>query len=46
MTYIHPNDKVYALERALRLAEQHNESANVVSDLRELLADAQREARK
>lgn len=46
MTYIHPNDKVYALERALRLAEQHGEAANVVSDLRELLADAQREARK
>lgn len=46
MSELHPNDKVYALQRALRLAEQAGETANVVNDLRALLAEAQQEARK
>lgn len=42
---MHPNDKLYALERALILAEKAGEPANVVTDLRELRDEASREAR-
>lgn len=42
---MHPSDKLYALEVAVRLAEQSGESSSVISDLKELLADARREAR-
>ncbi|HYG07718.1 MAG TPA: hypothetical protein VD865_15100 [Stenotrophomonas sp.] len=45
MTYIHPNDRVYALERAVRLAEQHGEDRKVLEDLREMLSEARKEAR-
>lgn len=41
---MHPNDKLYALERALILAEQHGEPRNVIEDLRELRDEAKREA--
>ena len=46
MNDIHPNDKVYALSRALRLAEQAGETPGVINDLRQLLAEAQLEARQ
>lgn len=46
MSEVHPNDKVYALQRAVRLAEQAGEAAAVVNDLRALLAAAQLEARR
>ena len=42
---MHPNDKLYALERALILAEKCGEPANVIADLRELRDDAALEAR-
>ena len=42
---MHPNDKAYALERALILAEKAGEPANVIADLRELRDEAVREAR-
>lgn len=45
MNFIHPNDRVYALERAVRLAEQHGEDRKVLEDLREILAEARKEAR-
>ncbi len=43
---MHPNDKLYALERAMFLAEKHGEPAVVIADLRELRDQAQREARE
>lgn len=43
---MHPNDKLYALDRAVQLAEEHGEPRNVVEDLRQLREEAQREARK
>ena len=42
---MHPNDKVYALARALALAEAHGEARHVIEDLKTLLFEAQREAR-
>ncbi|MDX3932649.1 MAG: hypothetical protein QHC77_12015 [Stenotrophomonas sp.] len=45
MNYIHPNDRIYALERAVRLAEQQGEDRKVQEDLREILAEARRDAR-
>ncbi len=45
MTYIHPNDRVYALERALAAAVAQGEDRKVQDDLREILAEARREAR-
>ena len=42
---MHPNDKLYALDRAVKLAEEHGEPANVIADLRQLRDEAQREAR-
>ena len=42
---MHPNDKLYALERALILAEKAGEPANVIADLRELRDAAALEAR-
>ena len=42
---MHPNDKVYALDRAVKLAEQHGEDRAVVEDLRALHAAAIREQR-
>lgn len=45
MTYIHPNDRVYALERALASAAAQGEDRKVLDDLREILAEARREAR-
>jgi len=43
---MHPNDKLYALDRAVKLAEEHGEPRNVVEDLKQLRDEAQREARK
>lgn len=43
---IHPNDRVYALSRAVSLAEQAGEPRNVVEDLRQLHEEAKREAGK
>ncbi|HEL3784039.1 TPA: hypothetical protein UM046_004315 [Stenotrophomonas maltophilia] len=45
MTYIHPNDLVYALERALAAAIAQREDSKVQYDLREILDEARREAR-
>lgn len=42
---IHPNDRIYALEVALRLAQDHHVELKVQLDLRELLDEARREAR-
>lgn len=42
---IHPNDKVYALEMAVGLSEKFLSDAKVTNDLRELLAEARKEAR-
>ncbi|MGT9865776.1 hypothetical protein ACSYHF_08820 [Stenotrophomonas maltophilia group sp. P373] len=46
MTYIHPNDRVYALERALAVVVARGEDRKVQHDLREILAEARREARE
>lgn len=43
---MHPNDKLYALERALALAIKHGEDRKVIEDLRELRDEANREARE
>lgn len=45
MNYIHPNDRIYALERAVRLADQQGEDGKLLKDLREILAKARRDAR-
>lgn len=42
MNDIHPNDRIYALERALRLAEQHD--PEIVHYLRTMLMEARRKA--
>jgi hypothetical protein len=42
---MHPNDKVFALQRAVSLVEKAGEPRNVIEDLRELLAEAIAEAR-
>lgn len=42
---MHPSDKVYALAVAVKLAEDHGQPSNVVSDLKQLHADAIRELR-
>ena len=44
MTPIHPNDRLWALERAVRLAEQHDPA--IAFTLRQLLDEARQEARK
>lgn len=46
MSDLHPNDKLYALERAVALAIQHNETRNVIEDLKTLRDQALHEARK
>ena len=43
-TPIHPNDRLWALERAVRLAEQHDPA--IAFTLRQLLDEARQEARK
>ena len=43
---MHPNDKLYALERAVQLAEKHGESRHVIEDLKQIRDEALREARK
>lgn len=43
---MHPNDKLYALSRAVALAEQHGEDRAVIEDLKQLRDEAQREARE
>jgi hypothetical protein len=45
MNSIHPNDRAYSLESAVRLAEQHGEDGKVLEDLHEILAEARRSAR-
>jgi len=45
MNCIHPNDRVYALERALAAATAQGEGRKVLEDLREILAEARRDAR-
>ena len=42
---MHPSDKVYALDRAVKLAEQNGEPRAVVEDLKSLHAAAIREQR-
>lgn len=42
---MHPNDKVFALHRAVSLAEKAGEPRNVIEDLRTLLQEAIAEAR-
>lgn len=41
---IHPNDRIYALEVAVRLAQEQHAQLKVQLDLRELLEQARREA--
>lgn len=43
---MHPNDRLYALDRAVALSEEHGEPRNVVEDLREIRDEAKREAGK
>lgn len=45
MNCIHPNDRVYAIERALAAAIAQGEDRKVLEDLREILAKARRDAR-
>lgn len=42
---IHPNDRIYALEFAVRLAQEQHAELKVQLDLRELLDQARRAAR-
>lgn len=42
---MHPNDKLYALERAVKLAEEMCEERKVIDDLKQLRDRALREAR-
>lgn len=42
---MHPSDKLYALQRAVELAEKYHETRNVIDDLKQLRDEAQREAR-
>lgn len=46
MTYIHPNDRVCALKRALAAAVAQGEVRKVQDDLRGILAEARREAKR
>jgi hypothetical protein len=43
---MHPNDRLYALDRAVELAEKHGEPRNVVEDLKQIRDEAKREAGK
>lgn len=45
MNYIHPNDRAYALERAVAAAAAHGEDRKVLEDLREIFAESRRDAR-
>ncbi len=45
MSTLHPHDKLYALERAVKLAQAAGEDRKVIEDLRVLLDEAKREAR-
>lgn len=45
MNCIHSNDRVYALERAVAAAVAQGEDRKVQEDLREILAEARRDAR-
>lgn len=45
MNCIHPNDRAYALERALAAATAQGEDRKVLEDLREILAEARQDAR-
>lgn len=45
MNCIHPNDRVYAIERALAAAMAQGEDRKVLEDLREILAEARKDAR-
>lgn len=42
---MHPNDRLYALDVAVKLAEKHCDDRKVIEDLRQLRDQAQREAR-
>lgn len=44
MTPIHPNDRLWALERAAALADKHDPA--IAFTLRQLLDEARQEARK
>ncbi len=45
MNAIHPNDRIYALEVAVRLAQESRAELKVLLDLREMLAEARKDAR-
>ncbi|WP_171966873.1 MULTISPECIES: hypothetical protein [Stenotrophomonas] len=45
MNCILPNDRVYAWERAVAAASVQGEDRKVLEDLREILAEARRDAR-
>lgn len=45
MNAIHPNDRIYALEVAVRLAQDHHAEVKVLLDLREMLAEARKDVR-
>lgn len=41
---IHPNERIYALEVAVRLAQDNHAELKVLLDLREMLAEARKDA--
>lgn len=45
MSAVHPNDQLYALDRAIAACAAAGEPANVLSDLRSMRDDVQRQAR-
>ncbi len=45
MNAIHPNDRIYALEVAVRLVQEQHVEVKVLMDLREMLAEARKDAR-
>lgn len=45
MNALHPNDCIYPLEVAVRLAQDNRAELRVLLDLREMLHEARRDAR-
>lgn len=45
MSAVHPSDQLYALDRAIAACTAAGEPANVLSDLRSMRDDVQRQAR-
>lgn len=45
MNAIHADDRIYALEGAVSVAQRNNAEVRVLPDLREMLAKARKDAR-